>query len=94
MNDDEFLTPQEAARLLKVSLRTVRRYIEESRLPYLQLGPSKAIRIPRDALSVLLRGRWSDSDRVCRLCPYRSGEKMQQLELVMRYFGLKERKDG
>jgi excisionase family DNA binding protein len=43
-----FYTPKEAAALLKVSERTVRRWIEEGKLPAWRFG--RQLRIPAEAL--------------------------------------------
>jgi len=41
--ENDILTQQEAARYLKVSLKTLRRLVREGRLPEVRLGP----RLPR-----------------------------------------------
>ena len=41
--ENDLLTQQEAARYLKVSLKTLRRLVREGRLPEVRLGP----RLPR-----------------------------------------------
>jgi excisionase family DNA binding protein len=47
----------EAAALLKISERTVRRWIEAESIPYLKL-PSGSYRIPQGALLASLRGNY------------------------------------
>jgi excisionase family DNA binding protein len=51
------LTVPQAASLLRVSDRTVRRWIEAERIPFLKL-PSGAYRIPQGALLASLRGTY------------------------------------
>ncbi|MDN4519606.1 helix-turn-helix domain-containing protein [Mycolicibacterium austroafricanum] len=49
----ELLTINEAAALLRVHPRTVRRFIEDGRLPGYQLG-GRVVRVRRDDLTKLL----------------------------------------
>jgi excisionase family DNA binding protein len=51
------LTVSQAASLLRVSDRTIRRWIEAERVPFLKL-PSGAYRIPQGALLASLRGTY------------------------------------
>jgi excisionase family DNA binding protein len=51
------LTVSQAASLLRVSDRTVRRWIEAERIPFVKL-PSGAYRIPQGALLASLRGTY------------------------------------
>jgi len=51
------LTVSQAASLLRVSDRTIRRWIEAERIPFLKL-PSGAYRIPQGALLASLRGTY------------------------------------
>lgn len=53
----ELLTVAEAARLLNVSDRTIRRWIEAEKIPFLEL-PSGGYRIPQGALLGSLRGNY------------------------------------
>jgi len=53
----QLLTVREAAGLLNVNERTVRRWIEDDAVPYLQL-PSGSYRIPQGALLASLRGNY------------------------------------
>jgi excisionase family DNA binding protein len=53
----QLLKVSEAAALLKISERTVRRWIEAESIPYLQL-PSGSYRIPQGALLASLRGNY------------------------------------
>lgn len=53
----ELLTVAEAAALLKVNERTVRRWIEAEKVPYLEL-PSGSYRIPQGVLLASLRGNF------------------------------------
>lgn len=53
----QLLTVAQAAALLNVSDRTVRRWIEAEKIPFLEL-PSGAYRIPQGALLASLRGNY------------------------------------
>lgn len=53
----QLLTVAQAADLLKVSDRTVRRWIEAEKVPYLKL-PSGGYRIPQASLLASLRGTY------------------------------------
>jgi excisionase family DNA binding protein len=53
----ELITVSEAAALLKVNERTIRRWIEAEKIPYLEL-PSGSYRIPQGALLASLRGNY------------------------------------
>jgi excisionase family DNA binding protein len=53
----QLLTVPEAAGLLSVSDRTIRRWIDAEKIPYLKL-PSGGYRIPQGALLASLRGNY------------------------------------
>ena len=53
----QLLTVPQAASLLNVSDRTIRRWIEGEKIPYLEL-PSGGYRIPQGALLASLRGNY------------------------------------
>lgn len=53
----QLLTVAQAASLLNVSDRTIRRWIEDEKIPYLEL-PSGGYRIPQGALLASLRGNY------------------------------------
>jgi excisionase family DNA binding protein len=53
----QLLTVAQAASLLSVSDRTIRRWIEAERIPYVEL-PSGGYRIPQGALLASLRGTY------------------------------------
>lgn len=53
----EFLTPQEVAEILRVSVYTVRRWIKEGDLPAYKVG--RSWRIEEDEL-----GRWMEGQRL------------------------------
>ena len=53
----QLLTVAQAASLLSVSDRTIRRWIEAERVPYVEL-PSGGYRIPQGALLASLRGNY------------------------------------
>ena len=54
----QLLKVSEAAALLKVSEKTIRRWIEAESIPYLKL-PSGSYRIPQGALLASLRGNYN-----------------------------------
>jgi len=56
---DELLTPNETARMLNISLRTLSRYREEERLPYVQYS-SRCFRYPRRSIEEFIRSRYTD----------------------------------
>jgi excisionase family DNA binding protein len=53
----QLLTVAQAASLLNVSDRTIRRWIEAEKIPYLEL-PSGGYRVPQGALLASLRGNY------------------------------------
>jgi excisionase family DNA binding protein len=42
-HDDELITVEEAARMMRISPRTVSRYRSEGRLPFIQFSPRKMV---------------------------------------------------
>ena len=50
----QMLTAAEAARVLNLSLRSVRRLIKEKKLPAIRIG--RLVRIRREALAALING--------------------------------------
>ena len=62
----QLLTVAQAASLLSVSERTVRRWIAADRVPYLRL-PSGEYRIPQGALLASLRGNYDLAGELQRL---------------------------
>lgn len=60
------LTVPQAASLLRVSDRTIRRWIEAERIPFLKL-PSGSYRIPQGALLASLRGTYDLADELRQL---------------------------
>ena len=60
------LTVPQAASLLRVSDRTVRRWIKAERIPFLQL-PAGEYRIPQGALLASLRGTYDLAEELQRL---------------------------
>lgn len=52
MSEHEYVTIQEAAAILHVSIATIRRMIRSGRLPVVRLGP-RTIRIRREDLDAL-----------------------------------------
>lgn len=62
----QLLTVAQAASLLSVSDRTIRRWIEADRIPYLEL-PSGGYRIPQGALLASLRGTYDLAKELAEL---------------------------
>ncbi|MEX2108886.1 MAG: helix-turn-helix domain-containing protein [Solirubrobacterales bacterium] len=54
----QLLTVSEAAKLLNVNERTIRRWIEAESIPYLKLPGGGSYRIPQGALLSSLRGNY------------------------------------
>jgi excisionase family DNA binding protein len=51
----DFYTLQQAAKVLQLSDRTLRKALDEGRIPYIEFGP-KAIRISKSVVEALIRG--------------------------------------
>lgn len=62
----QLLTVAQAARLLRVSEKTVRRWIEADRIPYLRL-PSGGYRVPQGALLASLGGTYDLASELAKL---------------------------
>jgi len=62
----QLLTVAQAASLLKVSDRTIRRWIEAEKVPYLKL-PSGGYRIPQASLLASLRGTYDLASEIAAL---------------------------
>ncbi|MGH3042150.1 MAG: helix-turn-helix domain-containing protein [Gaiellaceae bacterium] len=62
----QLLTVAQAASLLNVSDRTIRRWIEAGKIPYLEL-PSGGYRIPQGALLASLRGNYDLATELAKL---------------------------
>lgn len=58
-NDSEFLTTEDAARLLNVHVNTIIRWIKQGKLPASQIG--REYRIPRPSIELLASG-FNDRD--------------------------------
>ena len=54
LHDDDILTTDEAARMLRLHRRTMYQKVREQRIPYLRVG--REIRFSRSALSAWMRG--------------------------------------
>ena len=67
--DQEFLTIQEVAQLLRISESTVRSYIRNGQLPCLKLGAGR---------SAAVRVRRIDIDELVRYKPQRSDESDEE----------------
>jgi excisionase family DNA binding protein len=61
MPEPEYLTPKEAADLLRVSLRTMARKVKSGEVPSVKFGG--IVRIPKGAVT----------DAPCRTCKHRAG---------------------
>lgn len=62
----KLLKVAQAARLLNVSERTVRRWIEKEKIPYLEL-PGREYRVPQGALLASLRGNFDLGRELAKL---------------------------
>lgn len=62
----KLLKVSQAAQLLNVSERTVRRWIEKDKIPYLEL-PGREYRIPQGALLASLRGNYHLAGELAKL---------------------------
>jgi len=56
----EYITPSEAARLLRVNERTVRRWIREGKLKARRFG--RLLRIPKSDLEAQLPAQWASEE--------------------------------
>jgi excisionase family DNA binding protein len=62
----QLLTVAQAASLLNVSEKTIRRWVDDEKIPYLRL-PSRQIRIPLAALLASLQGNYDLAGEVAEL---------------------------
>lgn len=76
------LTVKEAARLLNVSERTVRRWIEAESIPYVEL-PGGGYRIPQGALLSSLRGNYDLAAELRKLDERNAGLSDEQVRTAM-----------
>ncbi len=74
----QLLTVAQAARLLSVSDRTIRRWIDAERIPYVEL-PSGGYRIPQGALLASLRGNYDLASELKELDERHQGVTEEQL---------------
>jgi excisionase family DNA binding protein len=74
----QLLKVSEAAALLKISERTVRRWIEAESIPYLKL-PSGSYRIPQGALLASLRGNYDLGGELRALDERNAGHSDEQV---------------
>lgn len=79
----QLLTVAEAAALLKVNERTVRRWIEAEKVPYLEL-PSGSYRIPQSALLASLRGNFDLATELRELDQRNANLDEMQVEEALR----------
>lgn len=77
----QLLTVSEAATLLKVSDRTIRRWIEADKVPYLKL-PSGSSRIPQGALLASLRGTYDLAKELSELDERYAGLTDEQIRTM------------
>ena len=59
--EDELLTPEESAMLLKMHVDSVRRLLRTKKLPGVKVGG--AWRIPKSSLTALLRGETAEAKK-------------------------------
>jgi excisionase family DNA binding protein len=76
------LTVTQAASLLSVSDRTVRRWIKAERIPFLTL-PSGEYRIPQGALLASLRGTYDLAGELLRLEERHGGLSEQEIAAAL-----------
>lgn len=79
----QLLTVPEAASLLSVSDRTIRRWIDAEKIPYLKL-PSGGYRIPQGALLASLRGNYDLASELRELDERYAGLSEEQVREAMR----------
>ncbi len=78
----QLLTVAQAASLLNVSDRTIRRWIEAEKIPYLEL-PSGGYRIPQGALLASLRGNYDLASELRKLDQRYAGLSEEQVREAM-----------
>ncbi len=78
----QLLTVAQAASLLNVSERTVRRWIEKDRIPYVEL-PASGFRIPQGALLASLRGNYDLGAELRTLDAKRAGLSEDEVREVL-----------
>lgn len=78
----QLLTVAQAASLLKVSDRTIRRWIEAEKIPYLEL-PSGGYRIPQGALLASLRGNYDLAGELRKLDEHNAGISDKQVKAAL-----------
>lgn len=79
----QLLTVAQAASLLNVSDRTVRRWIAAGKIPYLEL-PGGGYRIPQGALLASLRGTYDLAEELRRLDERYADMSEEQVRKAMR----------
>lgn len=78
----QLLTVAQAASLLNVSDRTLRRWIEDEKIPYLEL-PSGSYRIPQGALLASLRGNYDLARELRELDERHSGVSENEVRTLV-----------
>lgn len=78
----QLLTVSEAAALLNVNERTVRRWIDAESIPYLEL-PSGSYRIPQGALLASLRGNYDLGAELRELDKRNAGLTEEQVQAAL-----------
>jgi excisionase family DNA binding protein len=78
----QFLTVAQAAALLSVSDRTVRRWIEAEKVPYLKL-PGGGYRIPQTSLLATLRGNYDLAGEIAALDERFAGVTEEQVRTAL-----------
>ena len=88
----QLLTVAQAASLLNVSDRTIRRWIEAEKIPYLKL-PSGGSRIPQGALLASLRGNYDLAGELRELDDRHPGLSEDEVRRLVNTTDLRRRRD-
>jgi excisionase family DNA binding protein len=78
----QLLTVAQAASLLNVSEKTIRRWVDDEKVPHIRL-PSKQIRIPLTALLASLQGNYDLAEELAELDARFSGVTEDAIQAAM-----------
>lgn len=79
----KLLKVSQAARLLNVSERTIRRWIEKDKIPYLEL-PGREYRVPQGALLASLHGNYDLGEELAKLDERHGSLKEDEVRAAMK----------